>query len=174
LNLELLLGQSRSAKRAKQVPDAPGDIDPRDNQDNGKEGHNNHRLLKLKPVIKDLSKSVKSVDVNLKEQVEARQDCHRDKIDEQENASLDVGLAFDGKHIGKMEEKYRNERDPRKGELYAKNSGFGGLTVDHDEFTDIPCGKCQNKTCKKAIRSIGRIAGKHDQTEGDVHGKCQG
>jgi len=158
----------------EQVPDPPGNIDPRENQDYRKEGQKNHGPSKLKTIIENIPQFLKPMDVNLKKPVKTCQDRYRDEIDENQRPHSNARVLFYGKHIGKVEEKDRNESDSRKDDLHPQNGPVGRLAVDHDEFPDVPCGKCQNKTRKKAVSNILRIARKNDQTEGDVQGERQG
>jgi hypothetical protein len=70
-----------------------------------------------------------------------------------------------------MEEKQGSKSESCKDHPHPEDSVDWVEAADHDDFTYVPGGKGKDKAGKEPVSYIFRIAGKHDETQGEVHRK---
>jgi len=73
-----------------------------------------------------------------------------------------------------MDEEQGSEGQPDEDHLHPKDGMNWIEAINHDEFTDIPCGEGEDKACKEPMRNVFGVTGEDDQTEGEVHRKRKG
>jgi hypothetical protein len=82
-----------------------------------------------------------------------------------------LAFSFEGKNKRKVQEEEGCKSQPSKDHPYAKDSVDRVDAVDHDDFAYVPGRKGKDKAGKEPMSCIFRIAGKHDETQGEVHRK---
>ncbi len=70
-----------------------------------------------------------------------------------------------------MEEKQGGTSQAHEDHLHSEDSPYGVGAADHDQLTQIPGGKGEDKASEKPMGEILGFAGENDQAEGEVHRK---
>ncbi len=70
-----------------------------------------------------------------------------------------------------MEKEKRSKSQTHKNHPDPEDGTDGIEAADHDELAHIPGGKGKDKAGEELMGDVLRLAGKHDQTKGEVHGK---
>jgi hypothetical protein len=155
-----------------QVLDAPINADPRKKGDQTKEERKNQRLFKEETVIEDISQFFKLFDADAKGEKKGHQDGHWNQIEENKFEPFGpFALLLERKNKGEVKKEKGSKSQSDKDHLYPPNGPDRIDAIDHDQFAQVPGGEGENKTGKKFVAHVLRVAREDDQTKDQVHGK---
>ena len=70
-----------------------------------------------------------------------------------------------------MEKKQGSESKPCEDHLHPEDRVNRVRAADHDDFAYVPGSKGKDKASKEPMSCTFRVAGKHDETQGEIHRK---
>jgi hypothetical protein len=158
-----------------QIFNSPVSADAREEADQSKKDRKDQWTFKKEAIIENISQFSEPLDINSEGKEKRDQGRHWNEIEEIKSESLCPStFSFKGEDKSEVEKEQGSKDQSYKDHLHPKDGMNWIDAADHDEFAHIPCGERKDKACKEPVSDIFEVAGKDDQTEGEVYreGKC--